>query len=271
MADDSLLQLTNNLQEDVDEHYFDTYAGEDAEDASDEDAKYDDAFVQMSLKTHAEAVKSGLLQKEKRAPDDDEFDFNEDDDDDPSDFSVGQFLGDDDDDDAFIQIGSKKDDDDELADDRLGGEYILASDRDEKMKEVAEDDEEESEHAAEDALHEVLLQEARKHHKRAMTETKKPKKPKKPSHKAHKHPAMLGVTDVYSQLAHEEANGNGAENDKGWFGGDDSEDGEDEDGYSFVQTDGKDKDADDDDDDDSLADDRLDGGMDQILAATAES
>lgn len=238
MADDSLLQLTNN----------------------------------MSLKTHAEAVKSGLLQKEKRAPDDDEFDFNEDDDDDPSDFGVGQFLGDDDDDDdAFIQIGSKKDEDDELADDRLGGEYILASDRDEQMKEVAEDDEEESEHAAEDALHEVLLQEARKHHKRAMTETKKPKKPKNPSHKAHKHPAMLGVTDVYSQLAHEEANGNGAENDKGWFGGDDSEDGEDEDGYSFVQTDGKDKDADDDDDDDSLADDRLDGGMDQILAATAES
>lgn len=228
-------------------------------------------LTNMSLKTHAAAMnsmkKSAFLRKE-RAPDDEDYDFADDDDDDPADFSVGQFL--DEDDDSFIQLGSKKDEEDDLGDDRLGSEYILASDRDAQMKQADADDEEESDPEAEDALHEVLLQEARKHHKRAhaaettMTESKKQNQ----SHKHKRHPAMLGVTDVYSQLALEEANGNGAENGKGWFGGEDSDDGEDD---SFIQTEAKNKDANDDDDEDGLADDRLDGGMDQILAATAES
>jgi len=277
--DDSFLQTkTRNLREDEEEHYFNTFEGEDEAD-DDEDntlpgTQYDDAYVQLALSTHAAASKAKLLQKEK-APDDEDYDFAEDDDDDPADFSVGQFL--DDDDDAFIQLKTRSgDDDDDYADDRIGaGEYVSLSDAMETKAMAAhgDEDEEESGDDTDDAMNEVFLQEARKHVRKHHQ-----------NHKNHKQSiialehkkallkhSLLGVTDVYKQLAIDEAHGKVGE-EAGWMPADDEDSDE---GASFLQTNADTEEegsaSDDDDDENGLADDRLDGGMDQILAATAES
>jgi hypothetical protein len=73
-----------------------------------------------------------------------------------------------------------------------------------------------------------------------------------------KHKSLLGVTDVYQQLAEEEALAkDGKLNDENeWTAIDDDDD--DEEGESFLQT------GDNQDDDDEYGDDRLDGGMEMM-------
>eukprot|EP00397_Hematodinium_sp_SG-2012_P062304 GEMP01083939.1.p1 GENE.GEMP01083939.1~~GEMP01083939.1.p1 ORF type:complete len:198 (+),score=64.11 GEMP01083939.1:62-655(+) len=98
------------------QHFFNTVEGEDDSGEMFDDVNdkldYDDAFIQVALQAHSEfyaATKETPLKKsllQRRAPDDDEYDFAADDSDDPSDFSVGQFLESDDDDEktkSFVQ------------------------------------------------------------------------------------------------------------------------------------------------------------------------
>lgn len=158
-----------SIKEDENMHFFNTVKGEDEASVDDEDnPEYDDAFVQIALKSHVEFNKQmankmktapNFLQKKLGAPDDDEYNFAEDDDDNPADFGVGQFLDneddeDDDDDSSFIQVYTPSEDN-EYGDDRLGGEYVSAEEFEES------DDQDENDDAA--FFQEEALGHPRKH------------------------------------------------------------------------------------------------------------
>jgi len=142
-----------SIKEDENEHYFNTVKGEDEAVDDDDNPQYDDAFVQIALKSHVEFNKQmankmktapNFLQKKSGAPDDDEYNFAEDDDDNPADFGVGQFLDNDDDDDddddlSFIQVYTPSEDN-EYGDDRLGGEYVSAEEFEESDDQDENDD-----------------------------------------------------------------------------------------------------------------------------------
>jgi len=255
LGDNSFLQTgskvkSKNIRDDEVEHYFNTIDGE--EEDEDYDAEYDDSFVQLALKTHVEfddMVAKGKLnfsQKKNRGPDDDDYDFAEDDDDDPADFSVGQFL----DDESFIQTRTRsKDDDDDYADDRLGAGDFMPVSMVNTGDSVANDDDDE---ASDDSVHQVLLQEARRHHQKHHGK----------HHKKHKQSELAkkitvrkferqarGITDVYHQLASYEKAHPDLNDNRHWLPADA------DDGESFLQLDEEDVVE---DDDDSLADDRLD-------------
>lgn len=244
----------------------------------------DDSFLQtktrnkrnLALKTHVAASKAGLLQKENSKDDDDDddnYNYGGDNEDDASDYGVGQFL--DDDDEAFVQLKTRSgDDDDDYADDRIGaGEYVSLSEATEQkaMAENGEEDEDSGDDT-DGEMNEVFLQEARKHYHKHQQKHKHHKKSviALEHQKALLKHSMLGVTDIYKQLAFDEAHGKVGE-DAGWMPADDEDSDE---GASFLQTsadlEGEASADDDDDDENGLADDRLDGGMDQILAATEE-
>jgi len=260
--DDSFIQTKSkrNLKEDVEEHYFNTVDGEEEEN---DELPYDDAFVQLALKNHVKLDQKkqplDFLQTRKlrsNGPDDDEYDFAEDDDDDPSNFSVDQFLGDEGD--SFIQTTRRlQDDDDDYADDRLGaGEFILTSDALDQGAEAIDADDDEEEAEEDDTVHRVLLQEAQTVHENHLNH--RPSRPLK---------SLIGLTDVNQQFAQYQKKHHNDELETGWEAVDDKEDDDDVIFNKDRKLSADQDENDSDDDDDDLADDRLDEGMEQIIAA----